>query len=130
MQSLVDTIKVAYFSMEIALESSVPTYAGELGVLVLGVTLLHRKGYFEQRLDEQGNQTELPAIWNPNGVLEPTEARPTITIEGRQVQLRAWRYVIRGIGGHTVPVYLLDTALAENRPYDQTLTDFLYGGDH
>ncbi len=144
MQSLVDTIKVAYFSMEIALESSVPTYAGGLGVLagdtlrsgadlgvpMLGVTLLHRKGYFEQRLDEQGNQTELPAIWNPNGVLEPTEARPTITIEGRQVQLRAWRYVIRGIGGHTVPVYLLDTALAENRPYDQTLTDFLYGGDH
>ncbi len=144
MQSLVDTPKVAYFSMEIALESSVPTYAGGLGVLagdtlrsgadlgvpMLGVTLLHRKGYFEQRLDGQGNQTELPATWHPEDVLEPTKARTSVTIEGRKVKLRAWRYVIRGIGGHTVPVYLLDTALAENSPYDQTLTDFLYGGDH
>ncbi len=144
MQSLVDTPKVAYFSMEIALESSIPTYAGGLGVLagdtlrsgadlgvpMLGVTLLHRKGYFEQRLDGQGNQTELPAIWKPERVLDPMESCTTISIEGRKVQLRAWRYVIRGVGGHTVPVYLLDTALAENSPYDQTLTDFLYGGDH
>lgn len=142
--SLVDTPKVAYFSMEIALESEIPTYAGGLGVLagdtlrsgadlgvpMLGVTLLHRKGYFTQRLDDRGNQTELPAAWSPDGVLEQMEPRTTITIEGRTVQLRAWRYVIRGIGGHTVPVYLLDTALAENSPYDQTLTDSLYGGDN
>lgn len=138
------TPRIAYFSMEIALQSDIPTYAGGLGVLagdtlrsgadlgvpMLGVTLLHRKGYFEQRLDGHGNQTELPATWNPESVLEPTEPRTTIYIEGRKVQLRAWRYVIRGIGGHTVPVYLLDTALAENSPYDQTLTDFLYGGDN
>jgi|SRR5579875_2605840 len=144
MQSLVDTPKVAYFSMEIALESSIPTYAGGLGVLasdtlrsgadlgvpMLGVTLLHRKGYFEQRLDGQGNQTELPSTWNPESALDPMEPRTTVTIEGRKVQLRAWRFVIRGIGGHTVPVYLLDAALTENSPYDQTLTDFLYGGDH
>lgn len=144
MQDSMDTPRVAYFSMEIALQSDVPTYAGGLGVLagdtlrsgadlgipMLGVTLLHRKGYFEQRLDEQGNQTELPATWNPESVLEPMEPRTTISIEGRKVQLRAWRYVIRGIGGHTVPVYLLDTALPGNNAYDQKLTDVLYGGDN
>jgi len=62
---------VAYFSMEIALDKAIPTYSGGLGVLagdtlrsmadlavpVVGITLLHRKGYFEQHLDEHGNQT-------------------------------------------------------------------------
>jgi starch phosphorylase len=62
-------------------------------------------------------------------VLEPLAPRVAITIEGRTVQVCAWRFVVRGVFGHTVPVYLLDTALAENSPYDQTLTDHLYGGD-
>lgn len=67
---------VAYFSMEIALESSIPTYAGGLGVLagdtirsaadldvpMVAVTLLHRQGYFYQRLDAQGHQTEEPVV--------------------------------------------------------------------
>jgi starch phosphorylase len=52
-----------------------------------------------------------------------------VTIEGRQVQVRAWRYLVRGLSEHSVPVYFLDTALAENSPWDQTLTDYLYGGD-
>ena len=65
---------IAYFSMEIALESSIPTYSGGLGVLagdtiraaadmklpVVAVTLLHRKGYFSQTLDSDGTQHEEP----------------------------------------------------------------------
>ena len=43
--------------------------------------------------------------------------------------MRAWRYIIRGVSGHEVPVLLLDTAVPENTPWDQTLTDYLYGGD-
>ena len=53
----------------------------------------------------------------------------TVPIEGREVRVRAWRYPVIGISGHQVPVYLLDTALPENTPWDQTLTDYLYGGD-
>ncbi|HXG09797.1 MAG TPA: alpha-glucan family phosphorylase [Gemmataceae bacterium] len=134
---------VAYFSMEIALEPAMPTYAGGLGVLagdtlraaadlgvpLVGVSLLHRKGYFRQHLDAQGNQTESPAAWSPEKLLEPLPPRVSVNIEGRRVQLRAWRYLIRGVSGHTVPVYFLDTALEENSPWDQTLTDHLYGGD-
>lgn len=134
---------VAYFSMEIGLELSIPTYSGGLGVLagdtlrsaadlglpMTGVTLLHRKGYFRQHLDRSGNQTESPEIWNPAQLLEPSQARAEITVEGRQVHIRAWRYTIRGIAGHTVPIYLLDTYLNENAPWDRTLTDYLYGGD-
>jgi starch phosphorylase len=134
---------VAYFSMEIALESAIPTYSGGLGVLagdtlrsaadlrvpMVGITLIHRKGYFRQRLNVQGNQFEEDAPWNPEGLLEENGARASVEIEGREVQLRAWKYSIRGISGHEVPVYLLDSDLAENAAWDRTLTDHLYGGD-
>jgi starch phosphorylase len=57
------------------------------------------------------------------------QARITVTIEGRKVQVRPWRYTLHGVSNYDVHVYFLDTALPENSPYDQTLTDFLYGGD-
>jgi starch phosphorylase len=134
---------VAYFSMEVALEPTMPTYAGGLGVLagdtlraaadlgapLVGMSLLHRKGYFRQQLDTQGNQTESPAAWSPETLLEALPPRVSVNIEGRRVQLRSWRCVVRGVSGHTVPVYFLDTAVEENSPWDQTLTDHLYGGD-
>ena len=138
-----ETLRAAYFSMEIALDAGIPTYSGGLGILagdtlrsaadlglqVVGVTLLYRKGYFEQHLDARGNQTESPTIWQPEEVLDQEAARAEITIEGRRVELRAWRYSVRGQGGHVVPVYLLDTALPENSDFDKTLTDNLYAGD-
>ncbi|HUV51648.1 MAG TPA: alpha-glucan family phosphorylase, partial [Dehalococcoidia bacterium] len=103
--------------------------AADLGVHMVGVTLLHRKGYFRQHLDAQGNQTESPAIWSPEQFLEPLTPRASVTIEERKVQIRAWSYVVHGVIGHTVPVFFLDTALPENSLWDQTLTDNLYGGD-
>src|SRR4051812_35376716 len=134
---------VAYFSMEICLEQRIPTYSGGLGVLagdtlrsaadlgvpVVAVTLVDRKGYFNQHLDSTGQQTETPVGWTPEAELEPVDVHVTISIEGRDVRIRAWKYTVRGINGHDVPVYLLDTALSENSAFDQTLTDYLYGGD-
>jgi starch phosphorylase len=93
------------------------------------VTLVYRQGYFRQHLDSQGNQTESPASWTPEEILKPMEPEVAITIEGRQVKVRAWSYEIRGFSGQKVTVYFLDTALTENTPWDQTLTDHLYGGD-
>lgn len=135
--------KVAYFSMEIGLESKVPTYSGGLGILagdtirsaadlkvpMLAVTLLHRKGYFHQRLDESGWQHEEPSEWRVEDFLEELEPRVAVTIEGRQVYLRAWKYEVRGMSGFSVPVLLLDADLPENAERDRTLTHFLYGGD-
>jgi starch phosphorylase len=134
---------IAYFSMEVGLDPAMPTYSGGLGVLagdtlragadlgvpMVGVSLLHRKGFFHQHLDARGNQTEGPSVWYPEEFLQPLEPRVSVAIEGRQVQIRAWRYPVRGVSGHSVPVYFLDTGLPENDPWDQTLTDYLYGGD-
>jgi glycogen phosphorylase len=52
-----------------------------------------------------------------------------VLIEGRTVAIRVWRYDIEGVTGHRIPVYLLDTDLEENDPWDRALTDHLYGGD-
>jgi starch phosphorylase len=134
---------VAYFSMEIGLNPLMPTYAGGLGVLagdtirsaadlgvpMVGVTLLHRRGYFYQRLDREGRQSEEPVAWTVGDFAEPLEPRVTVEIEGRAVQVRAWRHVVTGMSGHSVPVYLLDTDLPENSPWDRSITDSLYGGD-
>jgi starch phosphorylase len=134
---------VAYFSMEIALEAAIPTYAGGLGVLagdtirsaadlglsVVAVSLVHRHGYFHQQLDASGSQTERDASWQVEAALEPLAARVEVEIEGRAVALRAWRYRVRGVCGDEVPVYLLDTDLPENAPGDRALTNHLYGGD-
>lgn len=135
---------VAYFSMEIALDPRMPTYSGGLGVLagdtlrsaadlgvpIIGVTLLHRKGYFTQSLDVAGNQHEQPQHWTPETMLREMDARATVQIEGRNVQIRAWAYTVQGTSGDTVTVYLLDTDLPENASHHRGLTDSLYGGDH
>ena len=135
--------KVAYFSMEVALAADIPTYSGGLGILAgdtlrsaadlgvptVGVTLFYRHGYFQQSLDEKGRQSEGQVKWDPTEQLEQLDPIATVTIEGRPVNIRCWRYQIRGVNGHIVPVYLLDTSVATNSEYDQTLSDHLYGGD-
>ena len=134
---------IAYFSMEIALEPAMPTYSGGLGMLagdtirsaadlkvpMVAVTLLHRKGYFSQKLDQSGWQTETPADWIVDKFCQEQPARAQITIEGRTVHLRAWQYTVKGVSDHEVPVILLDTDLPNNSEWDRTLTHFLYGGD-
>jgi glycogen phosphorylase len=134
---------IAYFSMEIALESAMPTYSGGLGVLagdtirsaadlhlpVVAVSLLHRAGHFHQRFDALGWQVEEPVHWNVEQFLTEMPARATLSIESRKLSMRCWKYQVQGVGGYFVPVYLLDTDLPENSDWDRKLTSVLYGGD-
>jgi len=134
---------IAYFSMEIGLLSDMPTYSGGLGVLagdtiraaadlkvpMVGVTLLHRKGYFYQRLDSTGRQTEEPVDWAVDNFLTELPERVSVTIEGRAVAIRAWKYEVAGPRDFSVAVYFLDSDVPENANWDRTLTHYLYGGD-
>jgi starch phosphorylase len=129
--------------MEFCLEESIPTYAGGLGVLagdvlrsaadmefpMVGVSLLYRKGYIGQRLDQSGNQSEYPVGWDPVSRLEKVESNVSVEIEGRRVQLAVWRYTVKGGTGGIVPVYLLDSDVDGNAEEDRGLTNHLYGGD-
>jgi len=134
---------VAYFSMEIALENAMPSYSGGLGVLagdtiraaadvrvpMVAVSLLYRKGYFTQRLSEDGTQTEEPVEWRVEDFLQKENARTSVTIEGRRVELQCWRYAVKGVRGFEVPVYFLDADVEGNAESDRNLTGTLYGGD-
>jgi len=53
----------------------------------------------------------------------------SVTVEGRTVAVRAWKYEVGGVGGFKVPVFFLDADVPENSEQDRTLTHFLYGGD-
>lgn len=134
---------IAYFTMEIGLNEAMPTYAGGLGILagdtvrsaadlgapMVAVTLLHRKGYFRQKLDNSGWQSEEDVFWPVADLLQEMQPRCMIEIEGREVQVRAWKYEVKGIGGAVVPVFFLDTDIEQNAGQDRTITDHLYGGD-
>src|SRR5262245_66312596 len=108
---MVDHRTVAYFSMEIGLEAGMPTYSGGLGVPagdtirsaadlnvpLVAITLLHRKGYFYQRLDKTGWQNEESAEWVLDDFLQELPQRASVTLEGRTVQIHCWRREVKGV---------------------------------
>ncbi len=134
---------IAYFSMEIGIVPELPTYSGGLGILagdilksaadlgvpMVGVTLLYRKGYFRQEISPDGDQIERPVEWEPEKLLTPLNNRVSVMLEGRVVQVKAWGYVYMGQSGYPLPIYFLDTDLDVNSPGDRNLTWQLYGGD-
>jgi len=129
--------------MEIALENAMPSYSGGLGVLagdtiraaadlrlpMVAVSLLYRRGFFSQHLSEDGSQTEEPVVWKVEDFLKEESARVTVPLENRRVELRSWRYDVKGVRGFVVPVYFLDADLPSNTEWDRNLTGGLYGGD-
>ena len=133
---------IAYFSMEIALDPGIPTYSGGLGMLagdtlrsaadtgapIVAVSLVHRCGYFRQKLDAAGQQTETAVPWSPESLPSAGEV-VSLTMQNRTIKICAWRFDVVGVAGHVIPVFLLDTDLEGNDAYDRRLTDTLYGGD-
>ncbi|MEA5506930.1 alpha-glucan family phosphorylase [Halotia wernerae UHCC 0503] len=135
----------AYFSAEFGLVDCLPIYSGGLGVLagdhlksasdlglpLVGVGLLYQQGYFAQYLNADGWQQErylsndfynmpLHLERNPDG----SELRIAVDYPGRKVYARVWRVQVG-----MVPLYMLDTNIEPNNPYDHDVTDQLYGGD-
>lgn len=133
--------RIAYFSMEIALENAIHTYSGGLGCLagdtlraaadmglpLVGVTLVSRLGYLRQEIDAMGRQVEHPDPWAPEEHATPLSALVAVRLEDREVWVRGWLYVVQGQGGGRAPVVLLDTDLPQNNPDDRAITNVLYG---
>ena len=142
LESFIHEPRIAYFSMEIALQSGIPTYSGGLGVLagdtmrsaadldlpMVGVTLASRAGYFRQELVD-GRQVEQPDTWAPEKWARRLPAKVALQIGNREVWVGAWLYAVEAHRGGAVPVILLDTDLPENQAEDRELTHYLYGGD-
>ncbi|HOS91919.1 MAG TPA: alpha-glucan family phosphorylase, partial [Armatimonadota bacterium] len=137
--------RIGYFSLEFGISECLPIYSGglavlagdhlksasDLGVPVAAVGLLYQEGYFRQYLNIDGwQQEEYPENDFANLPVQPalgpdgTQRRITVQVGDHDVQIALWRAMVG-----RVSLYLLDTNLPENNPYDQEITARLYGGD-
>jgi glycogen phosphorylase len=135
----------AYFCAEYGWHEAVALYSGGLGILagdhtkaasdvgvpLVGVGLWYPEGYFHQRIAADGQQEAVYQRKSPydlplNAVTDKAgkEVRVSVSIQGRDVQLRAWQVLVG-----RVSVYLLDVDLPENNPEDREVLKRLYGGD-
>ena len=132
--------KVAYISMEIALDSSIPTYSGGLGVLsgdtvrsaadleipMVGLCLCYSSGYFYQLFNEDGEQKEKEIEWNFFYEFELCGPPITMKIEDKEIKVSAWLYRVIGQSGHVIPIYLLTTDVEGNEDWMKKMTGSLY----
>jgi len=134
---------IAYFSAEIGISASLPTYSGGLGVLagdhikaaadsglnMCAVTLLYKEGYFKQRIDEDGNQSETYPKFDPNPLLKKLDIKFTLRLRERDVWIQAYEFNYIGNDGHKIPIYFLDTDIEDNFKDDRIISLRLYSGD-
>src|SRR5690606_29173565 len=106
--------------------------ASDLGVPLIGVGLFYSEGYFTQQIDADGTQRDVYELSDPRRLpLRPVVGRDGapllvgVPMADHLAYARIWR---ADVG--RVPLYLLDTNVAENRPEDRRITDRLYGGDN
>jgi len=135
--------KIAYFSAEIGISAMLPTYSGGLGVLagdhikaatdakipMCAVTLLYKEGYFKQRINDAGRQSELYPRFDPHPILKKLPNKITLPLRARNVWIQVYEYRWKGQSGNEIPIYFLDTNVNENFPDDQAITMRLYSGD-
>jgi starch phosphorylase len=143
MKSFVEGAKVAYFSMEIGINTDMPTYSGGLGVLagdvvrssadlripLVAVSLVSKKGYLKQKITLDGRQIEYPEEWEPSNFMKLLPQTVSVSISGKEVKVGAWLYEQESLTGGTIPVLFLTTDIEGNAPDDRQITDYLYGGD-
>ncbi len=131
---------VAYFSMEIAIDQSLATYSGGLGFLagshmqsagylqmpMVGVTMLWSFGYYDQRIDHNGN-VEVAYIRKHYDFLTDINTTTTVKIFGEDVIVKA--YKVEGELFGTCPIYLLTTDIEGNSQWARSISHKLYDGD-
>ena len=133
-------VKVAYFSMEIALENDLKTYAGGLGVLagdllraaselkfpMIGISLLNPQGYLKQKINIFGRQVSKPDKGFNFKKLTRLKETTEICIGREKVKVGVWQYSLKNKNGFIIPVYFLDTNLAENSKQNRKISGQLY----
>jgi len=139
-KDLKNSTQVAYISMEIAVDSNIPTYSGGLGVLsgdtvrsaadlelpMVGICLCYSSGYFYQFFNEYGEQKEKEISWNFFYEFSKVDKPIKIKIEDKEVLVSAWLYRVIGQSGHILPIYLLTTDIKGNEDWMKKMTGSLY----
>jgi len=136
---------VAYFSAEFGLHGTLPIYSGGLGVLsgdhckeasdlglpFVGVGFLYPQGYFRQHISADGRQEAIYDTLNYDHVpLYPVltaggvRLLVQVFLRGTPVNVHVWQ-----VGVGRINLYLMDTNVPQNAPWDRDLSARLYGGD-
>ena len=136
---------IAYFSAEYGLDQTIPIYSGGLGILsgdhlksasdlgipLVAVGLLYKDGYFNQKIDGDGQQQseynqidlyDLPI--NPVKNEIGDDLIIYVKFPKRRLYLKVW-----SINVGRIKLYLLDSDIDKNNPEDRDVTLKLYGGD-
>lgn len=132
------TKKVAYFSMEFAIDQALKIYSGGLGFLagshmrsafelkqnMVGIGMLWRYGYYDQSRHQDGS-LEAKFVEKIYPYLEDSGIQVKVQIlHNSDVYVKA--YVLKPEIFGTVPMYFLTTNVPENDHLSQTITDRLY----
>jgi glycogen phosphorylase len=136
---------IAYFSPEFGITAALPQYSGGLGILagdhlktasdlgvpIIGVGLLYRRGYFKQSLSREGWQQEHYPVYDPHELAltlvrdaDGAPARVSVGLPGgAELHAQVWKAQVG-----RVPLLLLDSDIEDNPPAEREVTDRLYGG--
>ena len=135
---------IAYFSLEIMLESDIPNYAGGLGMLagdllrsaselkkpLVAVSLIYSGDTYSQKINPDGTQEFSYYDWSKQDQLTKMPNQITLKIKNEDIIVNCWRYEILNIeGDYLVPVYLLDTSSPKNPKWAQEITKYLYSSN-
>ena len=137
---------IAYFSAEYGLDQTIPIYSGGLGILsgdhlksasdlgipLIGIGLLYKNGYFNQKIEGYGGMqvSEYTDIDLENLPITPVKNEKGeeliiyVKFPKRRLYLKVWQ-----INVGRVKLYLLDSDIDNNNPEDRDVTLRLYGGD-
>ena len=139
------TFSVAYFCAEYGLHHSMPFYAGGLGFLasdfikecsdlkipIVAVGFMYPEGYFCQRIREDGWQENIDEILDRDSA----SIMRVIGSDGKQVIIKVplveppiyvavWKIAVG-----RVSLYLMDTDIESNTPWNREISAHLYAGD-
>ncbi len=129
--------KVAYFSMEVAVDQSLKTYSAGLGYLagsylrsayalkqnIVGISLLWSYGYYTQTR-ASNNEMRIEYINYDYPFLKPLDFLFNVVVSGHKVKVRAFLLEPKTFG--TAPIFFLSTDIDENDPISRTITRRLY----
>ena len=136
---------IGYFSAEYGLDETVAIYSGGLGILsgdhlksasdlgipLVGVGLLYKHGYFNQKINGNGEQeTEYKDVdlsllpVTPVKDEKGKELLVSLKLPNKKLYLKVWQ-----INVGRVKLYLMDSDIDENIPEYRDVTTTLYGGN-
>jgi starch phosphorylase len=138
-------LPIAYFSAEYGLHRSLPFYAGGLGFLagdylkecsdlglpLVAVGFMYPEGYILQTIREDGWQQTVDDVLDRDSapitrVLSDDGVQLVIEVPFMKpsIHVAVWKVMVGRI-----PLYLMDTDIKENDPWNRSISSRLYSGD-